>query len=98
MSVLTFSGILTPDIVCVDECFAAPGTWEIEEVGQRSKSMKPSDNEIWLAFYKDKIRPASPLCAHYQPLRIFMHSMEANVSLLLQAYIQTEQIGHMVII
>lgn len=63
MSVLTRSGILTPDIVCVDECFAAPGTREMEEVGRRSKSMKPSDNEIWPAFYKDTIRPAF-LCVH----------------------------------
>lgn len=67
---LSLSGILTPAILCADECFPAPGTLEIEEIGRRTKSMKPTDNEIWLGFYEDKIRPASHLCPDYQPLRI----------------------------
>lgn len=92
--VLALSGILTPDILCVDECFPAPGTLEIEEIGRRTKSMKPTDNEIWLAFYKDEIRPASHLRADYQPLRIFMRSAEADVSVLSPPYIQTKQIGY----
>ncbi|TNN40581.1 hypothetical protein EYF80_049240 [Liparis tanakae] len=36
---LSLSGILTPAILCVDECFSAPGTREIEEIG-RSAIMK----------------------------------------------------------
>lgn len=67
---LSLSGILTPAILCADECFPAPGTLEIEKIGRRTKSMKPTDNEIWLGFYEDKIRPASHLCPDYQPLRI----------------------------
>lgn len=63
--------MLTPDILCPDECFPARGTLEIEEIVRRSKSMKPTDNEIWLHFYKDKIStPLSHLWAQYQPLRI----------------------------
>lgn len=65
-----FSGILTPAILCADECFLTLWTLEIEEIGQRTQSMKPTDNEIWLGFFKNKIRPASHLCPRYQPLRI----------------------------
>lgn len=65
-----FSGILTPAILCADECFLTLWTLEIEKIGQRTQSMKPTDNAIWLGFFKNKIRPASHLCPRYQPLKI----------------------------
>lgn len=63
-------GVLTPDILRLDECFHAPGSLEMEEIVRGSRSMKPTDNEIWLGFYKDKIRSASHLRGDYRPLRI----------------------------
>lgn len=53
---MALSGVLTPDIFCLDECFHAPRSLEIEEIVRRSRSMKPADNEIWSGFYKDEIR------------------------------------------
>lgn len=58
-SILPLSGVLTPDIFCLDECFHAAGSLEIDEIVRRSGSMKPTDNEIWPGFYKDEIRSAS---------------------------------------
>lgn len=34
---------------------------EIEELGCSTSSMKPGDNEMWLGFFKNKIRPVSHL-------------------------------------
>lgn len=67
---LALPAVLTPDIFCLDECFHAPGSLEIEEIVRRSGSMKPTDNEIWLGFYKDEIRSASHLRGNHRPLRI----------------------------
>lgn len=69
-SIPALSGILTPDVLGLDECFHAPGSLEIEEIVRRSRSMKPADNEIWLGFYKDEIRSASHLRGDYRPLGI----------------------------
>lgn len=44
------SGILTPDTLCLDECLPVPRTLEIGEIGRRTESMKPADNDIWLGF------------------------------------------------
>ncbi|KAK5876608.1 hypothetical protein CesoFtcFv8_025943 [Champsocephalus esox] len=53
---------LTPSILRVDECFPAPQTLEMEEIGRRIKSTRATDNEIWPGLDKNKIRPASHLC------------------------------------
>jgi len=53
---LSLSGILTPAILCVDECFSAPGTQEIEAIGCTAL-MK------YGGLFFNKIRPASHLRA-----------------------------------
>lgn len=53
------SGILTPDVLRMEECLHAPETQKIVGIGWRS--MKLTDNEIWPGSYKDEIRPASHL-------------------------------------
>lgn len=73
-SILTFSCHPDP---CHPRCgWVLPYTGDPADWGDwpDTQSMKPTDNEIWPGFFKNKIRPASHLWPSYRPLRIESNS------------------------